>query len=151
MYSILISLYLTIKTYFSERLYGIIDNQNKKIFNLFLSENLPLFIYLPYIKFYNIEYIYTNENKFYFNANKRKINISPVINNIEIFNDITSENITYIDNKYSHNTPFWIILKMENLESYNKILIKKSSILNEIELNINIKDVKNKSFFEIIK
>lgn len=151
MYSILISLYLTVKTYFSEKLYGVIDNKNKKVCNLFFSENLPLFIYLPYIKFYNIEYIYTIENKFYFNSNKRKINISPIINNIEIFNNISSKNITYINNKYSHNTPFWVILEIEKLELYNKISIKKSSILNNVELKLNIKDIKNKSLFEIIK
>ena len=47
---------------------------------------------------------------------ERLVKISPIISNIKVTNNFNFKDITYVNDKYSHNIPLWVIIYLEKLE-----------------------------------
>ena len=139
-----------IQTLFNQRLVYIVRKNTSESQHLSVLDEgsmyIPLFIWLPFIYFFNDEYIYKEYDKYYFIERDNKINISPPIDKILIYNNRMFNNyeeldITYINEKYSHNIPFWIICNLENLK--DKIFIYNSEIaIEKMDLISNCKKIK---------
>lgn len=145
-----LSLSIIINNLFSQELIGIVDKKKNKIVTCAFTKYLPLFFYIPYIEFNKYIYIYKLKDKYFFYENTKNIKISPVISEIVLIDD--NENIidfSHINNKYSHNMYFWIILKLEKRDNYKKLKFTKNIIINNVTRIFSIDDIYNKRLNEI--
>lgn len=152
-----------IQTIFNQRLIYIVNDNTSNDTSLSVlgdwSQYIPLFIWLPFIYFCNDEYIYKEYDKYYFVERDTKISISPPIDKIKIYNDklfgkYNEIDITYINQIYSHNIPFWIICKLEKLKDkifiYNAgIVIEKIDLLNTREIKLEYSDIYMKNLYQM--
>ena len=152
-----------IQTLFNQRLVYIVRENNSDSQKLSVLDKgsmyIPLFIWLPLIYFFNDEYIYKEYDKYYFIERDTKINISPPIDKIIIYNNRMFNNyeeldITYINEKYSHNIPFWIIVNLENLKDkifiYNsEIVIEKMGFIRNSKKTKKYEDIYMKPLYQI--
>lgn len=123
------------------------------------SQYIPLFIWLPFIYFCNDEYIYKEYDKYYFVERDKKISISPPIDKIKIYNNklfgkYDEVDISYVNQIYSHNIPFWIICHLENLKDkifiYNAtIVIEKMDLLTNHIIELEYQDIYMKNLYQI--
>ena len=147
-----LSLSIIINNLFSHELIGIVDKKKNKIVTCAFTKYLPLFFYIPYIEFNKYIYIYKLKDKYFFYENTKNIKISPVISEIVLIDDNKNEiNFSHINNKYSHNMYFWIILKLENRDNCNINILKftKNIIINNITRIVNINNIYDKRLNDI--
>lgn len=146
MFNSFCNIYFYFSLLFSKKILGFVDFEEKKIIKPFLSDYFPLFFYFPYIYFYNLQYLYSIDNKIKLEGLKKiNLKISPLVSNIEAISKSTNriyiKNITFINDKYSHNIPFWIIREIEKFNNFDKILFTKDDIINKVKLEYNFKDI----------
>lgn len=146
----LLNIYFYLSILFNQSLIGIVNIKDKNISYLPLTNILPLFIYLPYINFYNLSYLYLSEDKIKIEDNKKRVlKISPLVSNIKVTNKSNFKDISYINDKYSHNIPFWVIFCLEDINEYDNILLTKNTILSQEIVSNSIYNILNNSISDI--
>jgi hypothetical protein len=146
MFNSFCNIYFYFSLLLSKKILGFVDFEEKKIIKPFLSNYLPLFFYFPCVYFYNLEYLYTIDNKIKLEKfKKRNLKISPLVSKIQAIikstHRIYIKDITFINDKYSHDIPFWIITEIENFNNFDKILFTKEDLFNKVQLEYNFKDI----------
>lgn len=133
---------INIRNRFSATLIGSIkDNKIKKYSysNILPMDAYKLFIDKPYIYKLNEKY-HISDNKF---------TVIPLLKEVKLVNDTEELDITDIIKKYDNSISLWMVLYIEQLNMYNKIIIKINRIVYDEEIERNIENVKMKKLYEI--
>ena len=92
-------------------------------------------------------YIYKLNNKYHISNNT--FNVIPILKQVKLVNETEELDITDIIKNYDNSISLWMVLHIENLNVYNKIIIKINKIIQIEEKEYNIEDVKMKKLYEI--
>lgn len=118
--------------------------KENKIHRYSYSHILPmdafkLFIEKPYI--YKL-----NEN---YHISNNQFTVIPLLKEIKLVKGDKELDITDIIKKYDNSFSLWMVLCIEDLEMYDKIIIKINRIIKIEEHEYNIEDIKMNKLYEI--
>lgn len=133
---------INIRNRFAATLIGSI--KDNKIQQYSYSHILPMDAYKLFIE---KPYIYKLHEKYHISDNK--FNVIPILNQVKLVNDTQELDITDIIKNYDNSISLWMVLYIENLDVYDKIIIKINRIVYTEEKEYSIKDVRMKKLYEI--
>ena len=134
------------------RIEGIFDKNEKKIIKKTIYKYIPFNILIYSIDTNKYDYFLSLNNRYLYN--KDKLSISPPIIKIMLKTndndfDCTEIDCTKIFNRYQNTFPLWCVIQNENFDFFDKICVKKQSILSEETIEVNIKDNIERKLSEI--
>jgi hypothetical protein len=138
----LFTLLINIRNRFTAELIGSV--KNNKIHKYNYSNYLPVDAYKLFI---DKPYIYKLNDKYHLSNNT--FTLIPLIESIKLSLDDVEIDITERIKKYDNSFELWMVLYIEDLQHYDKIIITVNKITSKYIYEFNIKDVEIKKLYEI--
>lgn len=139
-----------VKNSFTKRYIAFVDIENKKIIKrTYLLRIFPYFLVNIFTKKRN--HILVENNIYNYINYEEKFFINPIITLVQLKKKNKIIDITNKIKKYKNNFPLWLVLQNENFINYEKIIISKNKILNDITTEIDINKNSDKILYEIYK
>jgi hypothetical protein len=138
----LFTLLINIRNRFTSELIGSV--KNNKIHKYNYSNYLPIDVYKLFI---DKPYIYKLNNKYHLSNNT--FTLIPLIESIKLSIDDVEIDITERIKKYDNSFELWMVLFIEKLQEYDKIIININKILSKEKYEFNIKNVELKKLYQI--
>lgn len=127
-----------IESFIYTKLSGIYEKNTKEIIRKPIFKLVPYHILIHFINLEKYDYYLVKNGKYFYNENT--ISISPPILKIILKVSLNeSLDVTNIFNCYQNTFPLWLVINNECLIHFEKITIKKQSILSEEEITLDIK------------
>ena len=128
-----------IESFIYTKLSGIYEKNTKDIIIKPIFKLVPYHILIHFINLEKYEYYLVKNGKYFYNKNT--ISISPPILKITLNESLNETlDVTNIFNCYQNTFPLWLVINNEGLGYFEKITIKKQSILSEEEIELDIKE-----------